>query len=78
MKTNQRRNFVAKRFVPRPVGCMKITDDGKIIIAGGGYYHDYCCGKRGHRRDKKGAKKFVNSRTRFHNRMALQRTVKEL
>lgn len=37
---------------------------------------DQCCGKRGARRDVKGAKKFVNSRFRFHEKMALVKLLK--
>jgi len=83
MKTNHRRSFSDKRhsravFNEYIVGNFsKIADDGKYISAGS-TSGDHCCGKRGIRRDKAGAKKYVNSRTRFHNKMALDRQINEV
>jgi len=76
MKTNHRRSFKDGGYAARPGGGIRITDNGKIVCAWGGDYHDYCRGKRGQRRDKRGAKKFINSRLRFHNKAALLDAVK--
>lgn len=80
MKTNHQRGFkdtrhsraVFKRYIVGDFS--KVTDDGKYISASS-TSGDHCCGKRGIRRDKAGAKKFVNSRTRFHNKMTLYRQI---
>lgn len=39
---------------------------------------DHTNGKRGIAKDRKGAKKFINSRSRFHENGALQQLIKEL
>ena len=39
---------------------------------------DRCCGKRGERRDKAGAKKFIHSRHRASTAMALKALEKEV
>ena len=77
MKTNHQRGFKEKRSSRHDFShggsYMKVTEDGKVILAAGGGWGDACRGKRGLRRDKAGAKKFVNSRERFHSKAALRR-----
>ena len=82
MKTNHRRNFKDKRS-PRAVFdkyvvkfVRQTTVDGKVISASA-TSGDHCNGKRGIRRDVAGAKKFVRSRVRFHNKMALRKEMKD-
>lgn len=82
MKTNHQRNFKDTKG-PRydyyhGGGSLRITEGGKAIQAYGGGHGDACCGKRGMRRDKAGAKKFVRSRTRFHNKAHLKKMVSSL
>jgi len=83
MKTNHQRNFKDKRssravfdkYVVKSV--RQTTVDGKVISASANS-GDHCCGKRGIRRDVAGAKKYVRSRTRFHNKMALRKEMKDV
>lgn len=80
-KTNHQRGFKGKRH-----GFSRY-----VIFSGGAYLPlsgrivgaqatcgDHCCGKRGIRRDRRGAKKFIHSRTRLHERIALAKIVKEI
>jgi len=77
-KTNHQRSFkdskdpgaIFHRGYYGGKGFLRKTMDGKIVEA-----HftvgDHCRGKRGIRKDRRGAKKYVNSRARFQDRMAL-------
>lgn len=84
MKTNHQRNFKDKKdhnsvfnsyIVYGKIVRLELSD--KTVSAG------VCCGdhtngKRGIAKDKKGAKKFIRSRTRFNENAALQKIVREL
>lgn len=76
MKTNHRRGFVEDNYHPKYMkGYSSVAMDGSVISAwhtGG----DACCGKRGHRRDRAGAKKFVHSRTRRKDRDIIRSIIK--
>lgn len=80
-KTNHQRNFKAKKHGPTRYhlfwgrGHTPLSDKDIQASASGG---DACCGKRGHRRDRRGAKKFIHSRTRLHERIALAKLAKEI
>jgi hypothetical protein len=49
----------------------EITAD--VWLVPGAHWHDFTNGHRGMARAAKGAKKFINSRRRFHERMALRK-----
>ncbi|WP_410950992.1 hypothetical protein [Pseudomonas sp. S1(2024)] len=83
MKTNHRRNFKETRD-PRAVFARYIVggnsrrlelSDREVTAYATCTSHTN--GKRGIARDKCGAKKFVNSRARFHERQALARLVRK-
>ncbi len=84
MKTNHKRGFKDKRFSRQVFAKYEVLNYGVVcklsdrVVSGYVNSSDHCCGKRGIRRDRKGAKKFVNSRFRFHEDMALKKLVKEL
>lgn len=73
MKTNHRRGFTAKRSKKsggfHTVKKSALSD--RAIGASIGY--DFTDGNRGMAKAKRGAKKFVRSRTRFHEKAATKR-----
>jgi hypothetical protein len=79
MKTNHQRGFKSDRG-PRAVYrkyhvfaetvISELSDKAVGAIATCG---DHTNGKRGIAKDRKGAKKYINSRTRFHENQALKR-----
>jgi catalase len=79
MKTNHRRGFVAESPGTLKVrygvsyGVYALMSDKRIASSYGGFGGD-----RYNRRNKAGAKKFVRSRFRFHEKQALQKLVKEI
>lgn len=81
-KTNHRRGFVDTRFNDgqRTSGFVtfsggRIALDGTDVAASSGVASG---NSRSIARDKAGAKKFIASRGRFHDRMGLQKIVKNL
>jgi hypothetical protein len=79
MKTNHQRGFKAKghnrgRYMIFGEEVKASLSDK--VIGAYAFDGDACCGKRGVRRDRRGAKKFINSRVRFHEKMALSKMVK--
>jgi hypothetical protein len=84
MKTNHRRNFVAKKH-PNPGDMPYVTFSRAVSlplsdrsVAARATAGDHTNGKHGIAKDRKGAKKYINSRTRFHEDAALKKIVKEL
>jgi hypothetical protein len=80
-KTNHRRGDKDDRFnVGQRTHCfdtfhgVSVTMDGRAINASSSIATE---NSKGVRRDKAGAKKFIASRTRFHNRMACDKIVRE-
>lgn len=80
-KTNYRRSFVANRFImgQRTKGYYiffnrRSTMEGEVVATGSSVARE---SSRGIQRDRAGAKKFVHSRVRFHDRMACGRIVRE-
>lgn len=79
MKTNHQRNFCEKTG-PNAVftryvvfnACIKLPMSDKVLRAGV-TCSDHVNGKRGIAKDRRGAKKFISSRTRFHEKAALKR-----
>lgn len=77
MKTNHKRSFVAKKD---PKACeikakgygnrLKLCDR---IVGASAMAGDSTRGKHGIAQKRRGAKKFVNSRTRFHENAALKK-----
>lgn len=83
MKTNHQRNFKDKLSSRAVYGdyiafyqVIKSPLSGKAISASANS-GDHANGKRGIAYDVKGAKKFVKSRTRFHENQALKKIVNE-
>lgn len=84
MKTNHNRNFKENRD-PNAVfnsynvfgQTVQLTLSDRAVGAGVSC-GDHVNGKRGIAKDRRGAKKFINSRSRFHEGMALNRLVKEI
>jgi hypothetical protein len=75
MKTNHQRNFVEKK---RSYSRYTIFSDGQIcldghIVSASANCGDACCGKHGIARSRKGAKKYINSRRRRHDRDFLRK-----
>lgn len=82
MKTNHRRGFIAKRFHNGQQSGGYVTFagnrptlDGKMINASSTLSSE---NSRSVARDRRGAKKFCNSRGRFHDRMGLQKIIQNL
>lgn len=77
MKKNHRRGFAAQkdseRYAGSPVGRMSRTSElaDRSVVAGWG--GDNSNGHRGYAKAKRGGKKFVNSRIRFHEKAALRK-----
>lgn len=68
-KTNHQRDFKSNESTPKGfIGYCTDALDGSIIVAGGGFGGDYCNGKHGQAREKRGAKKFIHSRRRRKDR----------
>lgn len=78
MKTNHRRGFVARGHRDQAM----YGTSGNAPLAGkrfgAGIGNDFVKGNRGMAKDKKGAKKFVRSRIRFHENAATKRATSEL
>lgn len=79
MKTNHQRGFRDAR-APRQVFAKYFVGSNSIhseladrIVSACATCGDHTNGKRGIARDKRGAKKFVSSRTRFHENAATRR-----
>ena len=84
MKTNHQRGFKDTRD-SRSVynDYIVFSETRRLPISGKILVVSVTCGdhinaKRGIAKDRRGAKKFVNSRTRFHEDSMLRRQVKEL
>lgn len=81
MKINHKRNFKDTK-APRAVfsqyivfgQCVKLELSGRSVAASA-TCGDHTNGKRGIAKDRRGAKKFIRSRSRFHENMALQKMV---
>lgn len=82
MKTNHRRGFKETRTSHDVfahylvISLCRQALDGEFVSASANS-GDHCCGKRGIRRDRAGAKKFVNSRVRRRDRDELKRRVNQ-
>lgn len=83
MKTNHQRNFKDTRdsrsvynnyVVFQSLTKLQLSDK---IISAGVTCGDHTNGKRGIARDRKGAKKYIRSRTRFHENAATKRIISE-
>lgn len=81
MKTNHQRQFVERRdpnavfsnyYVFGESRKLSLSDKGISAVTTCG---DHTNGKRGIAKDRRGAKKFLNSRERFHEKAALKRMV---
>lgn len=82
MKTNHRRGFVAPRFQngQKAHGFVTWSGKGETPLSGRGVNAHATLAPENSRdvaRQKAGAKKFVRSRTRFHEDAALQKLVRE-
>lgn len=84
MKTNHQRNFKDQKdhnfvfnsyIVYGKAVRLELSDKS---VAAGVCCGDHTNGKRGIAKDKKGAKKFIRSRTRFNENAALQKIVREM
>lgn len=77
MKTNHQRNFTAQKESERhrgsPTGSTGRLSELAGRLVGANWGGANCNGHRGHAAAKRGAKKFVNSRIRFHEKAATQR-----
>lgn len=73
MKTNHRRGFTAKR--PKKSGGFYVVKASKLAdkVIGASIGYDFTDGNRGMAKAKRGAKKFVRSRVRFHEKAATKR-----
>ncbi len=78
MKTNHRRGFVAKNHTDSAMFATSATApiSGKKISSEG-IGNDFTNGNRGMAKSKRGAKKFVRSRTRFHDNAATKKLAHE-
>ena len=78
MKTNHGRRFVGK--VPRKKGGTAFHKTGKIsdLSVSARADWDFSNGNRGMAKSVRGAKKFVNSRFRFHENAATKRLAGEI
>ncbi len=78
MKTNHRRSFRAQAH--RDKGGSRFG--AKLPVSGGSVFafvtHSFCNGNRGMAKAVRGAKKFVRSRTRFHENRAAERLAHEV
>lgn len=79
MKTNHQRNF-RENTDPNAVLGKYIAYSARLrlpmsdrIVSAGVTASDHTNGKRGIAKDRRGAKKFINSRARFHENAALKR-----
>lgn len=85
MKTNHQRGFKEKRssrqvYAKYFVGggeTVKLTLSDRAVAAFPPTCGDHTNAKRGIAKDKRGAKKYVNSRTRFHENAATKKLIKE-
>ena len=82
MKTNHRRGFVATRFHngQKAHGFVTWSGKGETPLSGRGVNAHATVASENSRsvgRDKAGAKKFVRSRTRFHEDAALRKIVRD-
>lgn len=83
MKTNHQRNFKDKRDSRAVFNEYTVFSEAvSLHLADKSISANVCCGdhtngKRGIAKDRKGAKKFINSRVRFHENMALKKLVKD-
>lgn len=84
MKTNHQRQFKDKRSSRAVFAKYYVNGNTKVgvlsdtIIMACATCGDHTNGKRGIAKDVKGAKKFVNSRHRFHENQALKKMSKML
>lgn len=83
MKTNHQRNFRDKR-APRQVfakyfvfGQTRVNPISGVAVGAGATSGDHTNGKRGIAKDRRGAKKFINSRSRFHENAATKKLAGE-
>lgn len=77
MKTNHQRGFVAKKHTYSGgfgTGVTASLSDKRI---GASIGYDFTDGHRGMAKAKRGAKKFVRTRTRFHENAATERLARE-
>lgn len=81
MKTNHQRNF-RENTDPNYVFCKYIAYSARVrlamsdrIVSAGVTVSGHTNGKRGIAKDRRGAKKYINSRARFHENAALKRLV---
>lgn len=84
MKTNHQRRFKDTR-APRAVfaayfvfGETRLLPISGLSVSAGVTCGDHTNGKRGIAKDRRGAKKYLNSRTRFHEDQALRQLVATL
>lgn len=83
MKTNHQRGFKATRssrevFSSYIVGSwLGKVPEADVIVGASVTCGDHTNGKRGIAKDKRGAKKFVRSRVRFHQKAALRKAATE-
>ena len=73
MKTNHKRQFKAKTHTDNAMwGETRVEPlSGKVVSAH--ISNDFSNGRRGEAKAKRGAKKFLNSRTRFHQKAAVRK-----
>lgn len=75
-KTNHQRNFKgtkdSERYSGSPMGGTGKTSILADVRVGAGWGGDNANGHRGHAEARRGAKKFVNSRIRFHENAKTQ------
>lgn len=78
MKTNHRRGFVAKKHTDSAM----FSTSAKALVADKSIYasigNDFTKGNRGMAKAKRGAKKFVRSRVRFHDKAATRKMAQEV
>lgn len=81
MKTNHQRNFCDQRSSRAVFESYVVFSDSRRlelsdkVVSASATSGDHTNGKRGIARDRKGAKKFLNSRQRFHENAALKKLV---
>ena len=81
--TNHRRNHVKKRFHVGQTSPRFITGGGHYIVSDGSKYIGACGtiaseNSRSVAKDKRGAKKYVRSRSRFHENALTKKLSKEI
>ena len=78
MKTNHQRQFKAARHTDNAMW----SDTRRDPLSGTAVFtlitNDFSKGRRGEAKAKRGAKKFLNSRLRFHQKAVLRQTLSEL